>query len=465
MRNEKQGLHIALVIFVILTIVLSVTTFIFFRSWTEAKANVKRANEETQKANTTAASFQNDLASCREWIAGNPTADMAAVKTAFDGDMAKAAATQSLTLPQQNYTELAKALFTRLDEVDTARQAQDVALKKLNDDYKALEAKKDELLAEQRKLAADAAAELKTKTDAHTQADAAHVATVKQVQDDKKAELDKLNEDIAKLESEKKQLEDDIKQLRAANVELAKKNEDLARQSFEVADGEISWVNQGEGTVWINLGGEDGLRKRISFSVWGRDVNEIEVTQILEEHLAEARIVQDYDADPIMPGDKIFTPLWDVGRIERFGIVGKIDMDGDGRSDLAMIRELIAANGGVIDTEMDDDGKITGPGMTVSTSYLIVGEAPQDVDLNKKYGDVVKQARDLGVQTLTLKEFLNYVGWSDPNNVVKFDGKGREAFIGVGQQGPRGSAAGSNTSGLFKKRKPRGNNGSAYDKD
>ena len=54
MARENQGLQIALIVFVMLTIVLGVTSYLFYRQYDEAdgkaKANLAKANEATRRA-------------------------------------------------------------------------------------------------------------------------------------------------------------------------------------------------------------------------------------------------------------------------------------------------------------------------------------------------------------------------------------------------------------------------------
>ena len=86
----------------------------------------------------------------------------------------------------------------------------------------------------------------------------------------------------------------------------------------------------------------------------------MEVTHILGEHLSVARILEEDQANPIANGDKVFTPLWHPGQRTHFAILGTIDLDGDGEDDRALVKDLITSTGGVIDAEMDSQGKITG---------------------------------------------------------------------------------------------------------
>ena len=115
-------------------------------------------------------------------------------------------------------------------------------------------------------------------------------------------------------------------------------------ESFEVADGRISWVNQ-NGTVWINLGTADSLRRQVTFSVFDADLHDaakskkkgsIEVTRLLSDHMAEARITNDDPTNPILTGDNIYSQIWHRGKKLHFALTGVIDVDGDGQSDLQL---------------------------------------------------------------------------------------------------------------------------------
>ena len=63
-----------------------------------------------------------------------------------------------------------------------------------------------------------------------------------------------------------------------------KQLEDVKKETFEVADGEITWVNQRNGTVWINLGRADSLGRQTSFSVYAADTNDRDQVRQEGEH-------------------------------------------------------------------------------------------------------------------------------------------------------------------------------------
>src|SRR4029078_6892055 len=86
----------------------------------------------------------------------------------------------------------------------------------------------------------------------------------------------------------------------------------------------------------------------------------IEVTRVLDEHLSEARITSDDPKNPILSGDRIYSPAWHRGKQLHFALTGIIDVNGDGISDLQIVRNLITLNGGVLDAYLNDDGGVEG---------------------------------------------------------------------------------------------------------
>jgi hypothetical protein len=235
-------------------------------------------------------------------------------------------------------------------------------------------------------------------------------------------------EKVAKLTAEQKQYTDQI-----AKLELAVKNllegTKKPEASFEVADGRISSVNQ-DGTVWINLGRADSLRRQVTFSVFDADRDDaekatkkasIEVTRLLGDHMAEARVTSDEPTNPILAGDLIYSQVWQRGRKLRFALAGIIDIDNDGQSDMQLARELIELNGGVVDMYVKDDGTTEGQ-ITANTKYLVLGEYPNaatQVALQKPWEDMHREAQSLGVETITISDFLNQMGYRPQDRTVQ----------------------------------------------
>jgi len=77
---------------------------------------------------------------------------------------------------------------------------------------------------------------------------------------------------------------------------------------------------------------------------------------------------------------------------------------------------------------------------------------------------VAKQkAKDLGLETLKLAEFLDHMGFKDPKRVLQFGVSNYEDFKGDRKDGEPRVAPGTNSSKRFEPRKPRDKRKTAYD--
>ncbi|MEQ8847609.1 hypothetical protein [Botrimarina sp.] len=240
----------------------------------------------------------------------------------------------------------------------------------------------------------------------------------------------------AEAEAGRDEAQEELVTTRRAIIDLQSKVE-KSNPSFEVADGMVTYVNQQNGVAWINLGEADDLRRQVTFSVFASEYSDaakaekkgsLEVTRVLGDNLAEARITSDESSDPILPGDRIYSQVWEAGKPLRFGLTGLIDLDGDGASDLKRAKDLIELNGGIIDVVLGEDGQIDGQ-MTVNTDYLVLGESPDrpnQAAYREGFQTMSKQASDLGVDTITLSEFLNRVGYKPAEKTERFAGGGSQ---------------------------------------
>jgi hypothetical protein len=253
------------------------------------------------------------------------------------------------------------------------------------------------------------------------------------------AEMNRLTETLNTQSSGfTKQIEDRDKEIQQLKTEVARQQTTIsqlmerlkpASSTFEVADGNITHVGLGN-RVWIDLGAADALRPLVTFSVYDADVTEtsksspkatIEVAAILADHQAEARITSDDPRNPIIRGDKIYSPAWQRGRPLHFAFTGIIDVNDDGNSDLQLVRNLVTLNEGVVDAYLSDEGNVEGA-MTVGTRYLVLGNVPQGA-LRTKHTDgwsaMNKEAVSLGVETITLDQFLDQMGYRPDNRAVQ----------------------------------------------
>ena len=235
-------------------------------------------------------------------------------------------------------------------------------------------------------------------------------------------------------------------------------------RSHEVSDGAVTWVSARDKRVYINLGRLDLLRPQVTFSVFAPDVNDlvhstpkakIEVTRVLGDHESECRVVEDNLTDPILPRDQIYSPVFHPGRRIHFAIAGKTDIDGDGNSDREKVKQLIAINGGVIDAEVTDEGKLDGALSAATTRYILIGERPTDVTgkaILEKYTQIIGDAKKLGVAEMNIQQFLDMMGYKSDERTVNL-GRGADPRDFRAQE-TAGTRNTSGTTNKFRERQP-----------
>jgi hypothetical protein len=160
----------------------------------------------------------------------------------------------------------------------------------------------------------------------------------------------------------------------------------LRRDKFEYVQGEIQYVVPPGELVLINLGSADSLRAGVQFGVIAADsINlqdapvkaTIEVIKILNANTAQARVIGNPSyRNPLIAGDKIYSPFWAPGRKVRIALAGDIDIDGDGRSDVEQLRSMIQLAGAEVAAVIAPNGGIEGK-LDSSVRFLVIGEQPE----------------------------------------------------------------------------------------
>jgi hypothetical protein len=442
MARENQGFQIALIVFVMLTIVLSVTTFLFYRQYDDASTQAEGFLKDAAKAKSAADATKEECAELKAMI-GYPREDSLATVV------------ENSAKDREQYKKYEK---DDPDKLPSYRKIFDNQEKAKNENTKAL----TDVQEEYRKLKFDYSsreAASKTQLDAVSkqrddlksqlkEANAAYAKDREQFKKDLNEEADKrekslqdLGSDSAATAQKLKEAEKTIAKLTAENAELRTTvNKASIVKTVQQFTGQIKWVDQKSNTVWIDLGRADGLSRQTNFSVYSADAVDltkagkkasIEVLQVQGEHSAEARIVEDKMSDPIIPGDKIYNPVWSRGQRKHFALVGFMDMDGDGKSDNDAVRNLVTLNGGIVDYELNDKGEQRGA-MTVNTRYLVKGETTGAVaatdkkyeDFTKSYSKALNDAEKFGIETMPLAELLDRLGWRQPVAVTRAGGGG-----------------------------------------
>ncbi len=434
--REHQGMQIALIIFVVLTIALIVTTYLFFDWFKNEQKKFAGESKVRQKAEADQKTAVENLDKIKRMMNFGARDEVSTMEAEFKKDMEKFAK----TFPESNQhyrfvvAELDKQLKKKNETIIDAEVREQALIEKGKKDETVKVAELATYQQSNEKTAQDAESERKK----FNELDATHK---------------KFDTDLAKkLEDKRKEFTDladksarDVADITKKLTETIKRNQDLvirdqeAEASTERADGKVTWVNQRARVVWVNLGADDGLRRLISFAVISPDENNplkaekkgsIEVTRVLDRHLSEARIIDDSPSNPIMPGDSVFSAAWQPGRAEHFALAGFMDLDNDGLSDRQKIRDLITLNGGVIDAEVLDDGNWVGD-LSVQTHYLVRGERPNDKTTNnellKNYSKMIGDAKSLPIKTISVPELIDYLGYKAKERTIPLGADAKES--------------------------------------
>lgn len=440
--SNITGVHFTLIFFVMLSIILGVVSYLKIKESSELRGKSVALEDEKRKIESSRQTMDDEIQALKKKIGypaepvGLDSTDANTVLAKVGADLQKAGVSRDTintaltelgllvanTREQLKNTEdLLKAeeasrqqqrsqYEARLAEATRARDAAERQLSSEQERYKGILAQKDDeirnLTGDKRRLELELAA--------------------------KQDELDKVVKDLTQKHSE----------LVTANNLLREELDDIRKVSFEVADGEIRYVDHANGLVWINRGSADNLKPQTTFSVYtpkhqgvGRGsediIGSIEVTEIVEPHLAKARIVERDIFAPISVGCPIYTPVWSPGRVEKFAIAGIIDFDGDGQSDREALRAVIRASGGEVSHELKADGTRSGGKLSAEVKFLIRGDIPEDTTVghpderkaNQKilaaYKEMKEESRAMAVREVRLHEFRDYIGHKQSHRMWK----------------------------------------------
>ncbi len=432
--RQDQTLQIFLIISIFFSLVCAVLGFLAWRAYSEESQRYAALENDNRSKQTSIGNLTAENEGFREMIGFGANDNAADIKTAFDEEM-KSRGAGVADEGSRNYRKVSETLYADVQRLAASEASLKDQVKDLSNRLSAVQSEADNQIK---------------KFDEQRVAAETNLANERNTFKEDRAKLEAVQKELmATVEKQSTEFEAKLAQSAAEKAELEKKVAELERSvtlfaeqrkdepgSFEVADGRISWINQ-NGTVWINLGSLDSLRRQVTFSVYDADEHDaekaakkgsIEVTRILGEHMAEARVTEDDATNPILTGDRIYSQVWQPGKQLHFALTGLIDLDGDTRSDMQLARELIELNGGVVDAYVTDDGSIEGA-IEATTRYLVLGELPESASQGKaqeSWHTMNQTANSLGVETITLSQFLGQMGYKPQDRAVRL-GSGASA--------------------------------------
>jgi hypothetical protein len=449
-RGEGQGLQIAVISFAILAIVLAGTAYFFFSSaqsaQKELEASKKRGTDLQQQIDklmyrVAASNYVLGLEGVAKpdvEVAKSKAGDDPKVKElldSFESDVALVG-DQVAAGGANSYHTFTAGLLAALNRKNaSAADSMEQSAKAQRDKDSTTKAEQDRAstaVAAATKAENDYKQASETFTEDRAKIDAektTFTSTLTNVKSQSKTELDKV---IAEKEAVLKQ----NGKLLATNQQLLEELEKLRdKQSGlkEQPDGHIMRVDQRLRMVWIDIGRADGLLRQTTFAVYDHDENgystkkrkaRIEVIDV-QDHMSEARILEDTPANPIIGGDVIETPAWSPGQRIHFALAMKMDINKDGVDDYDLVRNIILMNGGMIDAELRPDGTRIG-NIDANTRYFVVGQRPDETtsgDVMKKFIAFEQDRANFSVKKIQVSELLALMGWKSEERTVELAGQ------------------------------------------
>ena len=421
MARPNQGLQIALIIFVLISIALGVTTYMYYKQVDEIIMTRENALKELTVSQNLVIQKDDEIANLKQLI-GYPDIALANIKEKFDKYVKEVAPGQE----KPTYISIIEGFQNK----EKGLNEQIAQLKRDVDDMKGKYAVRE---GSKEKVIAEANEKFRAANARKDELDRNHKDLI--------AKRDQgLQGNFAKLESSIKSLEKDVKKNKE-NVEKAQavtdeKQKDIARLTdaldktirpvMDRPQGKLIYLNPAGSMGLIDLGKADGVTRGLSFTVYEPlNISEqgkkgyVEVISVTDQRRAEVRIFNDDESNPIALDDVLYSPTWAPGFKERFALIGTMDIDGDGGNDLEQVLRLITRNGGVVEAYQKDDGSQEGR-ISQNVTYVVEGTAPDDNSpelVLTNYTNMKNAVKKLRIKTITLHELLRKMGYRPPSDM------------------------------------------------
>ncbi|MBR0226661.1 MAG: hypothetical protein IJL92_11460 [Thermoguttaceae bacterium] len=437
MRNT--GVTVSLIVFMVLSLILGVTTYIGAKGTSEKKMQVASFKKATSDAQSRNSAMKNDLKSLKEKLGYDAVEDNAQLVETMKADVvASLGAVEDAASYRDVVLRLSDNLTRKNKELQSYEAQQYSAA--------ALAGAQDEMTKAQQKEFGDRVATLRTEHGEAVQKANTSKNELQTSYDTQKTELDDI---VAKTESEiraAKQQTADYKEaadkFQAINKDLSEKVDELTNAEFTRSDATVVYADQFLKTVRLNVGEKDGLRPLTTFNIYkptALDMDKeiakgsVQVVRSLGEHLCEAKILEDEMSNPIQAGDLAYTPLWRPGKVIKYALDYGLDLDGDGLSDLDQIINIIQSSGAEVAAYIDDEGRLQGE--ITGDVYRVVRADANIIDvlahdssrndaareaLQRLDQEFLDNAKKNDVPEIFLADFLKAIGYKETAKITRY---------------------------------------------
>ncbi len=215
------------------------------------------------------------------------------------------------------------------------------------------------------------------------------------------------------------------------------------RPILDRPDGYVTYVDYERREVLVNINRRQGARPQMKMTIFDarspgipteKPKGTIELTQVGDQFSIARIIKTNNPIDPIRVGDIVYSAAWSPNIRMRFALVGKIDVNRDGRDDREELKRMIQEAGGVVDFDLPppDVGKETGK-LSPRIDWYVTDErmplrevyagkggrevCSKQTALAKRMGEVIKEARLDGIRPMPIERLLAFLGY-DMNKPV-----------------------------------------------
>ena len=476
--NESQGLKIAVAVFIALTVILMVSSYFLFTNGQSAEAKMQSAEEALRKAKAAQDLAVNQYDTLRNKI-GVKASEIEPANEEISAQMKKMAERIGAALePVNNAVQKAKQANLQGPELDEAAQNVQKGVSSFqsepNKTYMSAIERMAEIFENMSMLTTEMAlnyvnlrrslesATSVAKSQVDTQTGAASKAHAETLEENKRHEEERSTL-LTKVDQLQTALDKVQNELLAAKTEITRQSEDFARQRetflaiqrelrdknernneniLDRPDGYVQYVDYETKEVLVSLTRRMGAKPQMKMTIFDakspgipteKPKGNIELTSVGETS-SHARIVKtDNSIDPIRVGDIVYSPSWSPNQPTRFALVGKMDVNRDGRDDRQELKRMIQESGGVVDFDLPpgDLGKPIGA-INPRIDWYVIDDRPPFRDIfakqtdsavaqqakdQKSSSDAVKECRLNGIRPMTIGKLLAYLGY-DMNSPV-----------------------------------------------
>jgi hypothetical protein len=188
-------------------------------------------------------------------------------------------------------------------------------------------------------------------------------------------------------------------------------------------DGRILSVNELDRTVLVACGTTSGLRAGLMFDVYdptdprpqlGSNKAVVEVVAIESDSLVRCRFRKDSILDPVVPGDVVATSLWSPGTPLEVVIVGVVQLGGNPEGDRKRLEQLVERIGGTIaETVSPSTTMVVDAGVPQVKGSDAEASGPRKkmTEKEKKFrDDQIREAKQQGIKVMAFEPFLDSLG-------------------------------------------------------